>query len=35
MSHNAKVVLAALAMIVLILLAGTCAYSAGEWIGKH
>jgi hypothetical protein len=35
MSRNAKIGLIAVAMIGLILLAGQCAYSAGEWVGKH
>ena len=35
MNHNARAVLIAVAMIVLVLLAGKCAYSAGEWIGGH
>jgi hypothetical protein len=34
-SQNAKAVLIAVAMIVLVLLAGKCAYNAGEWIGSH
>ena len=35
MSRNAKVGLIAVAMIVLILTATQCAYSAGEWIGAN
>jgi hypothetical protein len=35
LSHNAKVGLIAVAMIVLILLAGHCAYNAGNWAGQN
>jgi hypothetical protein len=34
-NRNAKVVLIAVGMIILILLAGKCAYGAGEWLGSH
>ena len=34
-SHNVKMGLIAIAMIVVILLAGNCAYNAGEWIGRN
>lgn len=35
LNHNAKVGLIAVAIIVLILLAGHCAYNAGEWVGQN
>jgi len=35
MSRNVKVALAVVALIALALLAGKCAYGAGEWIGGH
>lgn len=35
LSHGTKVALIALAMIVLILAAGHCAYNAGEWVGRN
>lgn len=35
MSRNLKIALLIAALIVLALLAGKCAYSAGEWIGSH
>lgn len=35
MNQTVKVGLMVIAMIVLALLAGKCAYSAGEWIGSH
>lgn len=34
-SHNVKVVLIGVVLILLALLAGNCAYNAGEWIGRN
>jgi hypothetical protein len=35
LNRNARVGLIAIVMIVVILLAGQCAYNAGEWVGQH
>ena len=35
LNRNAKVGLIAIAMIAIVLLAGHCAYNAGEWVGRH
>ena len=35
MSRNAKMAIFAIVMIALILLAGKCAYGAGEWLGAQ
>jgi hypothetical protein len=35
LSQSARVVLIAVAIILLVLLAAKCAYNAGEWIGGH
>ena len=34
-NRNLKVALVIVALIALALLAGKCAYGAGEWIGSH
>ena len=35
MRNAVKLTLIAVAMIVLAVLAGQCAYNAGEWAGRH
>lgn len=35
MSRTVKLVLLLVALIVLALLAGQCAYNAGHWMGRH
>jgi hypothetical protein len=35
MGRNVKLALIVVATIILVLLAGKCAYGAGEWIGGH
>ena len=35
MSRQAKAVLAAVAIVALVLLAGQCGYDAGHWMGSN
>ena len=35
MSRSVQLVLGAVAIIVVAVLAGQCAFNAGEWVGAH